>query len=170
MDWLQRKGIPHGEFKLVILIVLAGPDVVHVMIGQLGSSVRKRVRGEDLGVRKRCLSTHYYSAPQMLLSGHKSNPAVAVAGDINSGCLDDGPVWDAAADEKEKMRVLHRSRKAVLEVLTPIFIDSEDFGQRLRKATRFNQKPSGNVSVQMNHPGFNDIKAFQSQDWVHLHS
>ena len=70
LQWLQDQHLLHGDLKPANILAFAGRYTPHMKIGDLGSCVGlSPVWMDDEGRITRCIKTHDYADPEILLAG-----------------------------------------------------------------------------------------------------
>ena len=84
LGWLHDRHYLHGDVKPDNIFVFPAENAPHFKLGDLGTAVELDGEGKDTKHRvHRCLTSHPYAAPEMLLAGF-DNTIITLGADIYS--------------------------------------------------------------------------------------
>ena len=152
LAWLHERHYLHGDLKPENIVVFSGGNRPNLKLGDLGSAVELDGKGKDSSHRvHRCLTTHPYAAPEMLLAG-LDKTIITLAADIYSlgvvlyqMCGSHHPCHPLCRsppgqNSEGKMRKLYESRPRSLQIFQPRFEPSAFLEDLLVSLTEFNPK------------------------------
>ena len=178
LDWLHSRFILHGDLKPDNILVFAGSHEPMIKLGDLGSSVQLAISGRDEEKKvERCITTHRYAAPEMLLVG-ELNPATLKTDIYSLGVtlmeasgtrhpLQPFPQTPPGKPYDFQMTELHRLRKKILKVENERFPVSRSLHDLFHQTTAFDPDNRPNTDTLRVHAAFIPLnKGSHIERWV----
>ena len=182
LAWLHRRNILHGDIKPENLLVWAGPTMPFVKLGDLGSAVPLDNMGKDeKGLIKFCITTHPYSAPEMIMAGVECPEPLPITRRTDVYSLGSvimeftgtqhptypSPFAPTHLPHPDRMRFLLAQRPHELVVYNPRFNVSANLQDLFDIATAWDPLKRMEANTLRVHPAFHSVRdGHRLEHWV----